>query len=170
MRLTGGTFKNRALKSPKGEATRPTSEKLRQAVFNILQNRIEGSSFLDLFAGSGAMGLEALSRGAAKATFVENHPEALKALYANIAILELKEVSQVISHNAHKILPKLGSFDIIYVDPPYGADIDGLASLLNPGGILLYESNHKVQLSGLNLDEIRSYGDTYLHFFNRDIS
>ena len=165
MRLTGGILKNRALKAPKGNSTRPTSEKLRQAVFNILQHRIEGSSFLDLFAGSGAMGLEALSRGALKATFVENHPEALKALYANITALDLKEVSQVINQNVKKILPKLGTFDIIYVDPPYGADIDDLASLLNAEGILLYESNHPIKLSGLTLTEVKSYGDTYLHLF-----
>ncbi|MBP9841426.1 MAG: 16S rRNA (guanine(966)-N(2))-methyltransferase RsmD [Simkaniaceae bacterium] len=166
MRLTGGIFKNRLLKSPKGQSTRPTSEKLRQAVFNILQHKIEGATFLDLFAGSGAMGLEALSRGALKATFVENHPEALKALYANIAALELQESSQVISQNAKKILPKLGSFDIIYVDPPYGADIDNLSSLLKPDALLLYESNHPITLSGLVLSECRSYGDTYLHFFS----
>jgi 16S rRNA (guanine966-N2)-methyltransferase len=165
MRLTGGILKNRALKAPKGDSTRPTSEKLRQAVFNILQHRIEGATFLDLFAGSGAMGLEALSRGAIKATFVENHREAIKTLYANIESLGLQDSTKVITENAKKVIAKLGSFDIVYVDPPYGADIDNLASLLAPEGILLYESNHPIDLSDLTLKEVKSYGDTYLHLF-----
>lgn len=169
MRLTGGTLKNRILKSPKGDATRPTSEKLRLAVFNKLQSFIEGATFLDLFAGSGAMGLEALSRGALKATFVENHPEALKALFANIAALGLHDSSKVIKQNAHKVLSKLGSFDIIYVDPPYGADIEVPPSLLNTGGLLLYESNHKIALPGFTLIEARSYGETLLHIFRGQI-
>ena len=165
MRVTGGILKNRVLKSPKGDTTRPTSEKLRLAVFNKLQSRIEGATFLDLFAGSGAMGLEALSRGALKATFVENHPEALKALFANIAALGLEASSKVIKHNAHKVLSKLGSFDLIYVDPPYGADIELPPSLLKAEGILLYESNHEITLPGFTLIETRSYGETLLQVF-----
>ncbi len=151
MRVASGFLKNRALKTPKGSSTRPTSEKLRQAVFNILQNRVIDATFLDLFAGSGAMGIEALSRGASHATFIENHPQALSCLKSNVKELELNSLATVISFDATKALKKLikneASFDFIYVDPPYAEHalqesiltlIDN-SSLLKQGGVLFVE-------------------------------
>ena len=87
MRIIAGTYRSRTLAAPPGMSTRPTSDRLRETLFNVLAPRIEGAAFLDLFAGSGAVGLEALSRGAARVTFVERAPAALKVLDGNLARL-----------------------------------------------------------------------------------
>ena len=91
LRVLGGKFRGRLLQSPRGSQTRPTTSMLRKAVFDILQNSIEDFRFLDLFAGSGAMGIEALSRGAKHATFVESHKDALRCINANLATLKLEK-------------------------------------------------------------------------------
>src|ERR1700691_1140559 len=91
MRVIAGTLRRRTMEAPAGLATRPSSDRLRETLFNVLAPRIEGARFLDLYAGSGAVGLEALSRGAAGVEFVERAPAALKALRANLAGLELTE-------------------------------------------------------------------------------
>ena len=90
LRILGGTFRNRLLKSPKGEQTRPTLAVMRKSVFDILQTQIEGAAFLDLYAGSGAMGLEALSRGASHATFVDANRFALSCIEDNICLLKVE--------------------------------------------------------------------------------
>ncbi|MCB1110478.1 MAG: RsmD family RNA methyltransferase, partial [Chlamydiia bacterium] len=115
MRLTGGFLKNHSLKTPKGVATRPTSEKLRQSVFNICQHAIKDAHFLDLFAGSGAMGIEALSRGAAEATFIEKNPSALKALRENLMDLDLSPLATLHAGDVLTLLKKLKgkTFDLI---------------------------------------------------------
>src|SRR5436305_1632219 len=96
MRIIAGTFKNRRLIAPKGDATRPTTEQLRESLFNICQHYLEGAHFLDLFAGSGAMGLEALSRGASYATFVDNNKESVGYIHANVEALKVGGHSKVI--------------------------------------------------------------------------
>ena len=90
MRIIAGTYRSRLLAAPKGVATRPTSDRLRETLFNVLGARIPGAAFLDLFAGSGAVGLEALSRGAATVAFVERAPSALAVLRANLARLGVR--------------------------------------------------------------------------------
>lgn len=128
MRIISGFLKNRLLESPKGNAVRPTSEKLRACFFNICQNDIEGSSFLDLFAGSGAMGLEALSRGATSATFVEMDKLAAACIRNNIARLDVKDRAQLFQGNVFQIIHRWAeqskSFDIIYADPPYQSNFN----------------------------------------------
>ena len=123
LRILGGEFKSRSLQSPRGSQTRPTTSMLRKAVFDILQTSIVKTKFLDLFAGSGAMGLEALSRGAAHATFVESHFDAVKALRANITTLQVENRTTIYSYDVFDALKKLSkqnaSFDLIYADPPY---------------------------------------------------
>ena len=94
LRIIGGKFKGRLIKTPKGEKTRPTSAILRKAVFDICQNQITDARFLDLFAGSGAMGLEALSRGASHATFVERDKHSVSCLKENLALLNLRFVKR----------------------------------------------------------------------------
>lgn len=121
IKITGGRFKNRKLTSY-SNTLRPSSSILRQALFNILQEQIQNCSFLDLFAGSGAVGLEALSRGANFVVFVENQ-KSLPCLRKNIEILEVKETVLILNKDAFRALPYLQkkglSFDIIFLDPPY---------------------------------------------------
>ena len=125
LRIIGGTFRNRLLKSPKGEQTRPTLAVMRKAVFDILQSKIEGANFLDLYAGTGAMGLEALSRGAAHATFVETDRFALRCIEENSRDLKIEEQCTTMGYDCLLALKKLAKdkkqFDIAYVDPPYAA-------------------------------------------------
>jgi 16S rRNA (guanine966-N2)-methyltransferase len=149
--IIGGEFRNRKLKTPKGDVTRPTSAVLRKSVFDICMSHITDAHFLDLFAGSGAMGLEALSRGAAHATFVERDKNALRSIQENIALLKVESQCSVLATDiltALKRLQKQGdTFDLIYIDPPYdNVEITPLIlnfidqhALLKPDGILFVE-------------------------------
>ncbi|MEI6243088.1 MAG: 16S rRNA (guanine(966)-N(2))-methyltransferase RsmD, partial [Chlamydiota bacterium] len=123
LRIIGGLFKSRQIKAPKTSFVRPTSSSLRESVFNICQNRIEGANFLDLFGGSGAMGLEALSRKAAHVTFVDNSKEAVSVIEENIRALGVQDFTKVFLGDVFTILKRLGKsgtvFDIVYIDPPY---------------------------------------------------
>lgn len=124
MRIIAGKFRGQLLTSPKGSATRPTASRLRESLFNIVQTEIEGARFLDIFAGSGAMGIEALSRGALHATFIDKSKEALFAIEANIKRLDLKKETTILFGDFLKMLDRLEQndqqFDIIYADAPYG--------------------------------------------------
>ena len=176
MKIAGGNLKNHPLTTSRGTRTRPTSEKLRQTVFDICQNHINNADFLDLFAGSGAMGIEALSRGAGSATFIENNRLALKAINENLNRLNLWSRSKVISKDVVKSLKRLAgqSFDLIYVDPPYEDDLyeDSLHSidsnlLLRRDGILFVEARvlKKFNLKTLALKKTRKIGSTNLFEF-----
>ena len=165
MRIVAGIYKNRTLKTPKGLATRPTSEKLRAAFFNMTQHQIEGAVILDLFAGSGAIGLEALSRGASKAVFVDSSRESTQCIKENLASLQANLQGEVWQGDVFGLLERLckqgHTFDIIYADPPYDAEtyfqgqkisyslklikILDASSLLNPGGRLFIEDSARSQ-------------------------
>jgi 16S rRNA (guanine(966)-N(2))-methyltransferase RsmD len=123
MRIIAGTYRSRALSAPAGMATRPTSDRLRETLFNVLAPRIEGAAFLDLYAGSGAVGLEALSRGAQSATFVERAQPALKALRANLAALGIASEFRIHAGTVASFLRgcRGDAFDIVFLDPPYDA-------------------------------------------------
>src|ERR1700687_5043744 len=123
LRIIGGQFKGRILKTPKGPSTRPTQGMLREAVFNICQNVVKGARILDLFAGSGALGLEALSRGAAHATFVEREVTAARALQARLS--EWGAADARVEHTeALAFLGGAGSaFDLVFLDPPFDSDL-----------------------------------------------
>lgn len=151
MRIIAGLYKNRVLEVPK-QVTRPTLGALREALFNICQLHIEHAYVLDLFAGSGAIGLEALSRGAAHVTFVEKHRNALEVLRANIAHLDVAPQTTVYPYDVMRALKTLeskkASFDIIYIDPPYGEGLGTTAlltidqsTLLKPGGMVFVEES-----------------------------
>jgi 16S rRNA (guanine(966)-N(2))-methyltransferase RsmD len=131
LQIIAGLYRGRRLISPKGDQTRPTQGILREALFNILQNQIAGSHFLDLFAGSGAIGLEALSRGAQEVVFVEHNRLALQALKANIERLACK--ARVLPFDIFKALKLLSNpFDLIFADPPYDQiDLPRLLSSLS---------------------------------------
>ncbi len=124
LRILSGAFKGRILKSPNEKTTRPTQGVLRSAVFNICQADLENATFLDLFAGSGAMGLEALSRGAKSSTFVEKDRKAAACIRENIALLGVSNRTEVFSLDALTALHKMTKpFDIIYIDPPYDTNL-----------------------------------------------
>jgi 16S rRNA (guanine966-N2)-methyltransferase len=123
MRVIAGQYGSRVLSAPAGYKTRPTSDRLREALFNVLAPRIEGAVFVDLYAGSGAVGIEALSRGARETIFVEQAPPALKAIRANLVALGIRGGYAVEARGvsaALKALVSLGRVaDIIFLDPPY---------------------------------------------------
>ena len=184
MRISGGFLKNRRLSSPKkGGKTRPTSEKLRQALFNIIGPQVEDLLFLDLFAGSGSMGLEALSRGFFHATFVEKDGLALKCLKENVKNLNLNAHVTIIPLDAPLSLKKLEKkgkgFDYIYIDPPY-KDIElreevlvylaKSSTLLRPKGRIFVEGDSKAAfppLEGLLLEKKRRIGSSLLLQFKQ---
>lgn len=152
LRILGGKFRGRLLQAPRTSQTRPTTSMLRKAVFDILQTVIEDTTFLDLFAGSGAMGIEALSRGAKHVTFVENHRDALRCIRQNLSTLQLEPQSTLYPLDVFDTLKKLEkrgqTFDIIYADPPYHkvslylellSYLDS-SPLLTPNGLLFLES------------------------------
>ncbi len=153
MRITGGIHRSRALVAPRGQATRPTSDRVREALFSILAARatLEGARVLDLYAGTGALALEALSRGAARATVVERGRDALAALRANVAALKVEGRVDVVASAVERAAVQLerGGFDLVFVDPPYADVVDGTAlravervvagGALGPGALLVLE-------------------------------
>jgi len=123
LHIIGGKLKSRSLYSPKGVQTRPTSGLVRKAIFDILQADIENARFLDLFAGSGAMGIEGLSRGASHATFVDSSRLACQCIQKNLKNLGLEKEATVLCSDVLKTLSRLAKsdhFNLIYIDPPYG--------------------------------------------------
>jgi 16S rRNA (guanine966-N2)-methyltransferase len=175
LRIIGGQFKGRILKTPKGPTTRPTQGMLRESVFNICQNEIQGAHFLDLFAGSGAMGLEALSRGACHATLVESDRKALSSIRENIAILQVASQTTLLACDAKQAVKRLaGSFDIMYIDPPYQTPaapfVEELVArgLVTDGAILFIEERSHPnpsppRFSFLSLVDSRRFGEALLH-------
>ena len=129
MRIIAGKYKGRRLKVLKGRHIRPTTDRVREALFSILGDRVPGSRVLDLFAGTGALGLEALSRGAETVIFVERSPPARDIIKANIAALGLEEECEIIAGDYRTALRRLGergeSFNLIMADPPYRTAADG---------------------------------------------
>ncbi|MFA0750141.1 MAG: hypothetical protein SLRJCFUN_000544 [Candidatus Fervidibacter sp.] len=127
MRIIAGSRKGMTLKSVPGGRVRPTSDRIRGVLFNMLGNLVVGSRFLDLCAGTGAVGIEALSRGAAWATFVELSPKGVATIKANLLATRLMDRAQVICGDARRKLAQLLAaeerFDIVFIDPPYGSDL-----------------------------------------------
>ncbi len=178
MRIIAGEFRSRVLRAPKGMATRPTSDRLRETLFNVLGARVEGARFLDLYAGSGANGLEALSRGAREAVLVEQAAPALAAIRANAAALGLEARVRVEAAAVRRwLLRGAGAFEIIFLDPPYAdaaaytAVLEGVAGLLAEGGIVVAEHRRVAALEqsypGLKRTRVLEQGDAALSFFER---
>jgi len=185
LRILGGQFKGRILKSPKSSPTRPTQGILRQAVFNICQQQIPDARFLDLFAGSGAMGLEALSRGAELACFVEQNGPAARVIRENIQILQVTDHSELLVMDvfrALKILTKRNeTFDTVYIDPPYGQTemirdvLQELEknNLISPKAIVFFEDSTQdkeleYESSRLKLVSARRFGIARLYQYEAE--
>jgi 16S rRNA (guanine966-N2)-methyltransferase len=147
MRIIAGAYKGRTLKTPTWDGLRPTSDKLRETLFNILAPRIHGAVVLDLFAGTGAVGLESLSRGAVRAVFVEQDRRAAELIAANVALCGVENRCAIIRDRAERALDRLSDdewFDAIVLDPPYefeplGSVLEAAAGHLAPGGVLILE-------------------------------
>lgn len=147
MRIITGSARGRRLETLSGEETRPTSEKVKEALFSAIQFDIEGRRVLDLFAGSGQLGIEALSRGASGCVFVDRNPAAVEVIRRNLKAAGLSEASQAVAQDAASFLVRPGdSFDLAFLDPPYGANLleDTLARVaphMNRGGLIVCESD-----------------------------
>ena len=179
MRIVGGNLRGRVLRAPAGAATRPTSEKVREAVFDIL-GPVAGDRVLDLFAGSGALGIEALSRGAAHATFVDAARPAVTAIRGNLRELGLTDRATVIPGDAVASAARhqpAGPWRLVFVDPPYRSDLAVRAVLALPGehltrdAVVVIEHDRRnpppETLGSLLRTDQRRYGDTLISFFVR---
>jgi 16S rRNA (guanine966-N2)-methyltransferase len=169
MRIVAGEFGGRRLSMPKDPRVRPTADRVREAWMSILADVIPGARVLDLYAGSGALGLEALSRGAASATFVELNPPSLQALKSNVAALGVGDRSTVYRGDALRYVEGLpaGAFDVALADPPYARDdaarLVALFRWTPFARILSVEHSAAEPLDG---DTTRRYGDTALTFLH----
>jgi 16S rRNA (guanine966-N2)-methyltransferase len=175
MRVIAGEYRGRGLKAPPGAATRPTSDRVREALFSILGDRVPDARVLDLFAGSGALGLEALSRGAASATFVDDAPGAIRAVNANLAALGA--TAEVRRSDALRFLGAASAaaaqYDLVFLDPPYrlaerlSARLsEALPAVLAPGAAAVAESDRRAPLGlDLPLHDERRYGDTLIRIY-----
>jgi len=188
MRIVSGSLRSRALKAPSGLATRPTSDRLRETLFNVIAPRILGAAFLDLYAGSGAVGIEALSRGAAGVTFVERAPAALKALRANLGALGIYAGFRIDAGSVaaflkrSKTAPLPTAFDLVFLDPPWNAAdeyalcldlLGGAVDLLAPDALVVAEHPRKGgrkqpledRYSTLRRTRLLEQGDAALSFY-----
>jgi 16S rRNA (guanine966-N2)-methyltransferase len=177
-------LRRRTLAAPAGLATRPTSDRLRETLFNVLAPRIDGAFFLDLYAGSGAVGIEALSRGASQVTFVERAPEALKVLRGNLEKLGVKEGFRIEGCSVASFLRRVRvggerGFDVVVLDPPYDAADEYATALRLLGGaaagmlakdaVVIAEHRRKERLEeiygGLKRTRLLEQGDAALSFY-----
>lgn len=181
MRIIAGSLRSRALEAPPGLATRPTSDRLRETLFNVLAPRIADAHFLDLYAGSGAVGIEALSRGAARTVFVERAAPALKILRANLAHLGLKAGAEIEPRPVSAFLrkPPAEQFHIVFLDPPYDAAGEyelalsllatSAITLLHPSAVVIAEHRRKDQLPNrihaLHRTRLLKQGDASLSLY-----
>ena len=183
MRVVAGTYRSRQLTAPRGSQTRPTSDRLRETLFNVLAPRIARARFADLYAGSGAVGIEALSRGASFCCFAEQAPPALAAIRANLAALRITSGYRVESRAVARTLLDLAAeaagFDVVFLDPPYEAAAEyqatlgsvaaGAGGLLNPDALVVAEHARRTPLPECFGDLLRTrvleQGDAALSFY-----
>jgi 16S rRNA (guanine966-N2)-methyltransferase len=178
MRITGGECRGRTITAPAGLEVRPTASKIRQAFFNILSNNVENGRFVDVCAGSGLMGFEALSRGWTSLIAIEEERRFADAIEANAKRLGFQGAVEVICGDAKRVLPVLnsGEADVIFADPPYRSQLSAKIllltdelDLLSPNGVLVLEHANSVHLPELRgqlyLSDRRKYGQTALSFY-----
>ncbi len=167
IRIIAGEFKGRRIKTPASDKVRPTGDRVREAWFNILQGSIEGARVLDLFAGSGALGFEALSRGAVSVDFVEKHTASLTAIHDNAATLNVADRVTIHRMDAIRFAERLqpGAYDVAFADPPYATDdVARLVELFRTTPFArLFSIEHSVDRV-VEGGDTRRYGDTALTF------
>jgi len=185
MRVIAGSHRGRRLSGPEGTTLRPTSDKVREAIFSILGDHVPGGRFLDLYAGTGAVGIEALSRGAAAVTFVESDPTAVQLLQKNLQTCQLLNHAQIHVGQASAFLQRNdwwgGPYDVLFADPPYAAldEVDILIQAWKPGllsehAAMMIEQDSRATLPA-SIDHATllrryQYGDTALYLYGVSIS
>jgi 16S rRNA (guanine966-N2)-methyltransferase len=180
MRVIGGNARGRRLKVPKGQAVRPTSDRVKEALFNILPHDLSGIKFLDLFAGTGNVSIEAISRGAAEAILIDSSDKSAKVIRENLRTVGFTDRASVwiapVSRALRSLTRQGESFDMIFLDPPYQCSwvqtcLEAIAAgnLLRESGTLVVEHSAREQpnseYGSLILKDQRNYGDTWLSFF-----
>jgi 16S rRNA (guanine(966)-N(2))-methyltransferase RsmD len=186
MRIIAGSLRSRSLEAPPGLATRPTSDRLRETLFNVLAPRIQGAAFLDLYAGSGAVGIEALSRGAVRVEFVEQAPRALKALRGNLERLGLSAGFCIHASAVGAFLRRASAaganqerYEVVFLDPPWDAAAEYAATLgllggsadglLADGALIIAEHRRKERLEdrygSFERTRLLEQGDAALSFY-----
>jgi len=181
MRVIAGKFRSRVLKGPGKLRLRPTSDRLRETLFNVLGASVEDSLFVDLFAGTGAIGIEAISRGAKETVFIESHVATARLLQQNLAALEIRDTAELIVADAVRGLEKMAArhriADFIFLDPPYAEADEHLrvlefldaSHLVAPRGIVIVEHSRKMELperfERLECTRLLEQGDAALSFY-----
>ncbi len=182
MRIIAGAFRGRRLHSPRGGKIRPTIDRVREAIFNIVASEVPDASVLDLFAGTGAMGLEALSRGALRAVFVDQDSEAVRLIRANVELCRASDRARIIQEPVPSAVRRLAAkndkFDLIFLDPPYAKGLveatlvllDGIAEA---GALVVAEHHVKDEappkLGIWSRERERRYGDTLVSIYCREL-
>jgi len=179
LRVIAGTARGTNLKSPKDRAVRPTPDKVKEALFSIIGNRVIESTFYDLYAGTGAIGIEALSRGANQCLFVETKKDHIKLIRENLSKTGLLNQASVIKGDVFHLIPRLGrdtlKADLVYLDPPYAyTALDEViiainkAKLVKEDGLIIVEHDFKNRqwINNFNVTGQKKYGDTGLTFIN----
>ncbi len=175
MRIQGGSLRGRKIKAPSAKDIRPTSQMIKEALFDILGDKIHGARFLDLFAGFGTIGIEAVSRNAESVVFVDKNKYALSIIRENLYNIGLNSLCKTINSEAIKAIKERlsDSFDVIFIDPPYNYEyydevIRGIFEkrILKPDGLIIIEHYHKTKLTSevFEILKIRKYGQTTLTF------
>lgn len=180
MRIISGEFKNKNLKMPNSRDVRPTSQKVRKAIFDVLSGEVEGKKVLDLFSGSGAIGFEALSAGAAHITFVEKNKLSIKVIRENALFLDVESKCSVIARDALESLDSFNTqgfqYDLVFADPPYAGGwakkcllkISACDILIGPAIVVIehYKKDQLPSITGnLKLWQLKNYGDTLVSFY-----
>ena len=183
MRIIGGEFRGRRIKQPDLDTVRPTKDRVREAVFNIISGEVRGASVLDIFAGSGAYGLEALSRGADRVLFIEKATECCDVIRKNMGLLGSSEKCKIITEDAFRGLKALCKdnkmFDIVFSDPPFGM---GMAKktlimisqydILKPAGLLVVEHSASEKIpeteGNVSICKQKTYGDILISIFQKN--
>lgn len=176
MRIISGKYRGLKLADFDGDAVRPTADRVKESLFNILMGKVAGADVLDLFCGSGNLGIECLSRGAASVHFNDASATSIGILKKNLIRLKDEPTCKVTNLDFSVCLTRAGRFDLIFIDPPYRLEagvqalkIIGEKSLLNDGGIAVLERDRSFsgEINGLNVTDERKYGKTYLTFFEK---
>ncbi|MFZ7132058.1 MAG: 16S rRNA (guanine(966)-N(2))-methyltransferase RsmD [Eubacteriales bacterium] len=182
MRVITGVAKGRKLSSPKNDRIRPTTDRIKESLFNIISLRVEGSTFLDCFSGTGSIGIEAMSRGAKTVFFIDNHKESIQIIHKNLMDTGFSRKANVLAMDIQRGFEALSKkslkFDIIFMDPPYNMDIipqciQGILQyhLLSDEGCIIAEHDKNLSLQDEILycqrKETRFYGSTGITFYGR---
>ncbi len=182
MRIVAGSFGGRRIRSPAGAGIRPTTDRVREAIFSIIAAHVREAHVLDLFAGTGALGLEALSRGASRAVFVDRSSEAVSLVRLNIELCGVKDRAIVIQGAVHESIRRLALkgelFSLIFMDPPYGKgypekEFELLGEVADSSALIVVEHHSKDVLAeechGWRRVDERKYGDTAVSFYTKDL-